>query len=223
LKPGEEVNTNRVFRCTIERINKVMKAELNKDLFDRLYGEGVVADEAGFREKLRAEIAEGYRYESDNSLKHEMEDVLLAASNLSLPDEFLKRWLRKTNEKITDEQLVNEYNQYARDLKWRLIENKIYKDQNMEISAEEIENFTRTMIIDQYLRYGQAHTLTEDKLKEMTDRYLKNQDSVQRAIESISSRKVFEYLNQIITKNVQKVTHEEFVDIMSRHHQQHHH
>jgi trigger factor len=85
------------------------------------------------------EIAQGYGYESENSLKHEMEDVLLKEANLTLPDEFLKRWLKQSNEKITDEQLVNEYHQYARDLKWRLIENKIYADQNMTINKEEIE------------------------------------------------------------------------------------
>lgn len=221
LKTGEEFDANRMFRCTIERINKVVPAQLDQNLFDRIYGEGAVADEAAFREKIREEIAQGYRYESEHALKHEMEDVLLAAANLALPDEFLKRWLRKTNEKITDEQLVNEYHQYARDLKWRLIENKIYKDQNMEISKEEIEGFTRNLILDQYLRYGQAHMLTEEKLAELTERYLANQESVQRAIESLSSRKVFEYLNQIVTKDVQKVSHDEFVDIMSRH--QHHH
>ena len=133
----------------------------------------------------------------------------------------MKRWLKQSNEKITDEQLVNEYHQYARDLKWRLIENKIYADQNMTINKDEIENYARTMIIDQYLRYGQAHMLDEEKLKEMTMKYVSNQESVQRIVESLSGRKVFEYLNQIVTKDVKKISHDEFIDLMSRH--KHHH
>ena len=190
-------------------------------MFDQVYGENVVTDIASFREKIRGEIAQGYGYESENALKHEMEDVLLKEANLSLPDEFLKRWLKQSNEKITDEQLVNEYHQYARDLKWRLIENKIYADQNMTINKEEIENYARTMIIDQYMRYGQAHMLDEEKLKEMTMKYVSNQESVQRIVESLSGRKVFEYLNQIVTKDVKKISHDEFIDLMSRH--KHHH
>ncbi len=221
VKEGDLQDYNKEFAFTIERINKVEKAEFNQALFDQVYGEGAVTDLAGFREKIRAEIAQGYGYEADNALRHEMEDVLLREANLTLPDEFLKRWLKHSNEKITDEQLVKEYHQYARDLKWRLIENKIYADQQIQITKEEIETYARNMIVDQYLRYGQAHMLDEDKLKELTDRYLKNQESVQRVVESLSGRKVFEYLNQIVTKDVKKVSHDEFVDIMSRHH--HHH
>lgn len=221
IKEGNVSDYDKDFEFTIERINKVEKAEFNQALFDQVYGENVVTDIASFREKIRAEIAQGYGYESENSLKHEMEDVLLKEANLTLPDDFLKRWLKQSNEKITDEQLVNEYHQYARDLKWRLIENKIYADQNMTINKEEIENYARTMIIDQYMRYGQAHMLDEEKLKEMTMKYVSNQESVQRIVESLSGRKVFEYLNQIVTKDVKKISHDEFVDLMSRH--KHHH
>lgn len=221
IKEGNVSDFDKDFEFTIERINKVEKAEFNQALFDQVYGENVVTDIASFHEKIRAEIAQGYGYESENSLKHEMEDVLLKEANLTLPDEFLKRWLKQTNEKITDEQLVNEYHQYARDLKWRLIENKIYADQNMTINKEEIENYARTMIIDQYMRYGQAHMLDEEKLKEMTIKYVSNQESVQRIVESLSGRKVFEYLNQIVTKDVKKISHDEFIDLMSRH--KHHH
>ncbi|CAN5425446.1 trigger factor [soil metagenome] len=222
LKEEDPDAYNKMFRCTIERINKVVPAALNEDLFNRIYGDGVVTDEAGFREKIKAEIAEGYRYESEHAIKHELEDVMLNESNMALPDEFLKRWLKQTNEKITDEQLQNEYNSYARDLKWRLIENKIFRDQNMEINKEEIENYARTFILDQYVRYGQAHLLTEEKVGELTARYLQNEESVQRVVESLSSRKVFEYLNQILSKNVKPVSHDEFVDIMSKHAHQHH-
>ncbi len=221
IKEGNVSDYDKDFEFTIERINKVEKAEFNQALFDQVYGENVVTDIASFREKIRGEIAQGYGYEAENSLKHEMEDVLLKEANLTLPDEFLKRWLKQTNEKITDEQLVNEYHQYARDLKWRLIENKIYADQNMTINKEEIENYARTMIIDQYMRYGQAHMLDEEKLKEMTVKYVSNQESVQRIVESLSGRKVFEYLNQIVTKDVKKISHDEFIDLMSRH--KHHH
>jgi trigger factor len=221
IKEGNIQDYSKDYSFTIERINRVEKAEFNQAFFDQVYGENVVTDLAGFREKVRSEIAQGYGYEADNALRHEMEDVLLKESNLNLPDEFLKRWLKHSNEKITDEQLAKEYHQYARDLKWKLIENKIYGDQNMQLTKEEIESYARNMIIDQYLRYGQAHMLDEEKLKELTERYLKNQESVQRVVESLSGRKVFEYLNQIVSKDVKNVSHDEFVEIMSRHH--HHH
>lgn len=221
IKEGNVQDYNKDFQFTVERINKVEKAAIDQALFDQVYGEGAVDSEDSFRNKIREEIAQGYRYESEHSLQHEMEDVMLKEANLHLPDEFLKRWLKHSNEKITDEQLTKEYHQYARDLRWRLIENKIFADQKMEISMEEMEAYARNMIVDQYLRYGQAHMLTEDKLKDMVKRYLGQSESAQRVMENISRRKVFEYMNGIINKDIKKVTHDEFTDIMSRHH--HHH
>ena len=221
LKSEDLSNYDKNFRFTIERINKVENAELTTDLFDQLYGDGAVTDIEGFREKVKSEIAEGYRYESEHSLKHELEDTLLHEANLQLPDEFLKRWLLSANDKITEEQLAREYNQYARDLKWRLIENKIYSDNNMQFNPDEIENYAKSLIVDQYLRYGQAHLLNEETLGDMVKRYLGDQNNIQRVIENLTGRKVFEHLNQIVKKDVKGVTHEEFVDIMSKH--QHHH
>ncbi len=222
LKEGDLASYDKNFRFTIERINKVENAELTNELFDQLYGPDAVSDIAGFRDKVMAEIAEGYRYESENALKHELEDFLLHETNMSLPDDFLKRWLISANEKITEEQLAREYNQYARDLKWRLIENKIFTDNNMQINNEEIESYSRSLIVDQYLRYGQAHLLDDERLGDLVKRYLAEQNNIQQAIENLTGRKVFEHLNQIVQKDVKKVTHDEFVDIMSKHHHDHH-
>jgi len=222
LKAEDLSNYDKNFRFAIERINKVENAELTTDLFDQLYGEGAVADIESFREKVKSEIAEGYRYESEHSIKHELEDALLNEANLQLPDEFLKRWLLSANDKITEEQLALEYNQYARDLKWRLIENKIYSDNNMQINPEEIESYAKSLIVDQYLRYGQAHLLNEETLGDMVKRYLGDQNNIQKAIENLTGRKVFEHLNQIVKKDVKSVSHEEFVDLMSKHQHNHH-
>ena len=223
IREGDIQQYNKDWQFSLERINKVEKAPLDQDLFDQVYGEGQVGSLEEFREKIRAEIAQGYKYESEHALKHEMEDVLLGAAALSLPDEFLKRWLKHSNEKITDEQLDREYHQYARDLKWRLIENRIFSDQQMQISKDEIENFARTMLMEQYMRYGQAHLLDEEKMTELTARYLKNQESLQRVVENLTGRKVFEYLNSIVNKTVNKVTHEEFSHLMEEHHRIHNH
>lgn len=216
LKEGQTIPSSD-FSMQIERINKSLKASPGPELFEKLYGPDTVKTEEEFLDRIRQEIAEGYRYESEHQLRHELEDFLLHESRIDLPHDFLKRWLKHSNEKISDEQLEKEYGSYARDLKWRLIESRIFKEQGMEITKEEVESFARNLIVDQYVRYGQAHLLTEDKLGEMALRYLQNQDSLQRAVESLTSRKVFEYLNSIIQTNVSMISHDEFIRLMSEH------
>jgi poly(A) polymerase Pap1 len=92
----------------------------------------------------------------------------------------------------------------------------------MQINNEEIESYARSLIVDQYLRYGQAHLLDDERLGDLVKRYLSEQNNIQQVIENLTGRKVFEHLNQIVQKDVKKVTHDEFVDIMSKHHHDHH-
>ena len=217
FKADEDQQLDKPWRYTIERINKVMPAALNQDFFNKVYGDGAVTTEEEFRNKISEEIAQSYRYESEHKLKHDIEDYFISELKMALPDEFLKRWIKHSNAKITDEQLATEYNSYSRDLKWRMVENRIFREQNMNIEKEDLENYAKHYILDQYVRYGQAHLLTDDKLQEMTDKFLKNSDNIQRTIENITSRKVFDYLNGILNKDIKKMTYVAFTEVLKAH------
>ena len=217
IKSEGEEQLDKVWQFTIERINKVLPAELNQDFYNKVYGEGAVSSEEEFRNKVKAEIAQSYQYESEHKLKHDIEDYFISELKMALPDEFLKRWIKHSNAKITDDQLANEYNTYSRDLKWRMVENRIFKEQNMTIENEDIDNYAKHYILDQYVRYGQAHLLTDEKLKEMSDKFLQNSDNIQRTVENITSRKVFEYLNGILKKDIKKMSYNDFMQVLKDH------
>ena len=185
LKVKEVASYSKDFRFTIDQIHKVAKAQINSELFDKVYGEGKVTTEEEFRDKIREEIAMSYRNESEHKLKHDLEDYFLHEMKINLPDDFLKRWLVQTNKKLTVEQMEKEYPLYQRDLKWRLVETKIFKDNNLEITNAEIEAYARNLIVDQYVRYGQAHLLTEEILQNSVKDYLAKEGSVERAADSL--------------------------------------
>lgn len=209
------------FQLKIITVNKVEKAELNQELFDKVYGKDTVKSLEEFNEKIKAEIAAMFAIESDRKLQHDIEDELLNAMKISLPDNFLKRWLLDVNDKpITVEQIEKEYNSYARGMKWKLIENKIIRENNIQVSKEDIENFARQMIVNQFAQYGNSF-LTEEMIADMTKRYTSKQENVQRIIESLSERKVFNHLNAVVRKEVKKVSYDEFLNILKEHH--HHH
>jgi trigger factor len=216
LKPDDNRDTDKRFRFTIERINKVTKAELNAEFFNKVYGEEVT-DETTFRNKIREEIAQSYRYESEHKLKHDVEDYFIDELNIHLPDEFLKRWIKHSNAKITDEQLATEYKAYSRDLKWRMVENRIFREQNMTIEKEDLESYAKHYIMDQYVRYGQAHLITDEKLNEMTEKFLANQENIQRIVENVTSRKVFDFLNQTLNKKTKSISYDAFMQMLKEH------
>jgi trigger factor len=98
----------------------------------------------------------------------------------------------------------------------RLIENRIFRDQNMNISQDEIRDMARQYIMHQFSGY--AAGLTEDIMGSLITRYLEKRESVERIIETLSDRKVFNYLKSIVNTNVKKVSYDEFVQIVKNHH-----
>src|SRR6202012_1156945 len=131
---AEQVKSN--FQLTVKNVNRLEEGDLNQEFFDKLFGEGAVTDEAGFRAKIKEEIETMMQQDSDRQLQDGIYHAAMDKVSLELPDEFLKRWLRATNEKLSEEELQGGYKDFAHNLKWTLIENKIIKDAKLEIKYE---------------------------------------------------------------------------------------
>jgi len=102
---------NRDFKVTVEKVQRLIPAELNEELFKRMYPDGSVTDIEALKEKIRADYRGYFSKESDRKLKNDIVLHLLSQLNITLPDAFLKRWLVVTNEdkKVTAEQVEQEY------------------------------------------------------------------------------------------------------------------
>lgn len=94
---AEMFNSN--LQLTVRNIARMEDAELNQELFDRLYGAGVINSEAEFRDKIKAELAIMFTQDTDRKFVEGVEKTLVQKLNIALPDDFLKRWLMAVNEK----------------------------------------------------------------------------------------------------------------------------
>lgn len=209
------------FRMTIKSIHKVEKAEMNSEFFEKVYGKDSVQSEFEFRQRVKEEIEKMFRTESERKLHHDVEDVLLDETKIDLPDDFLKRWLMDVNEKpLTAEQVEQDYKSYARGMKWKLIENKIAREQNIEITQEEVERYAKHYVVQQFAEYGNSF-LTDEMITDLAKRFMSKEENLKRIYESLVERKVFEYLESIVKKDVKKVSYDAFIKIVKEHH--HHH
>ena len=134
---------------------------MGKELFDRIYGEGVVNTEEEFMKKIEDELAINLKRESSFKLMMDIKNLAIEKTNFQLPEEFLKKWLLKVNEKTTEEQVEKEFDNFRKDLKWQLIRNKVARDNEVKISEEELlkeaENITRY----QFQQYGLFYATDE--------------------------------------------------------------
>lgn len=196
---------------TIKGINHVTPAEVNQELFDKTFGKDAVKTEEEFREKIKETIKENYSKEEEQFFFYKLRNTLIDKTEIKLPDPFLKKWLLATNENMTEELLENEYDQYANELKWSLIRNKIAKDKEIKVEHEEVMNEAKSMILQQFGGAGMAAQLGE-QLDAFAQNYLQgeNGENYMKVHNQVQSRKVYEAAREEITEKEKEVTTEEF-------------
>jgi trigger factor len=196
-------------QLTVKNISRLEEAELNQELFDKVYGEGKINSEEEFKNKIREELALMFKADSERFLKTEVEKNLVEKSNIVLPDNFLKRWLMAVNEKpLTQEELEKDYPNYAKAMQWRLIENKIIKDNGIKVDAEEAKEEAKNYIRSEYARYGQVPS--EEDLEKISKDLLSKEKEAQKIFENLYSKKVLDLIKEKCTLKTTEVSYDEF-------------
>lgn len=213
ITPGQAENLSNKFRFTVKNISKLVPAELTQELFEKVYGPGVVSTETEFRAKIADELSKMFGRDSEERLRTEITNRLLAQTNLSLPDEFLKRWLVAANEKpVTMEQVEQEYPIYARQLRWQLIENKLIKDNNIQVTADEAKEHVKEILKDNFRKYGRnPDEVSENELNDTAERVLKKEDEAKKIFENLYSRKLMTLYRSKFSITPKNVSYEEFI------------
>ncbi len=216
----EEINAaNGTFILKVNTISRTEPAELSQELFDRVFGKDVATDENSFLNKIRETIAENYQRETDHFLEHQIEDHFVTHTEINLPDEFLKTWLKATSDgKITDEVLQSEFSEYVRGLKWDLIKNKIADDVAIKVESEEVREKAKDLIISQFGGQAFAEQL-KDKLDAIADNYLANENgqNFMRLFNQLRSEKIMKHIRDHISTDEKVVSLDEFKKIVAEH------
>ena len=197
------------FQLTVKNVNRLEESDLDQAFFDKIFGEGVVTTEEEFRARITEELENMMVQDADNKLQGEMYNYVLNKVNFELPDEFLKRWLKATNEKLSDEELQGGYADFAKNLKWTLIGNKIIRDNNIQIQYEEVLDLAKQRIDSQFRMYS-PQPISEEQLNQYAVQFLQDKENANRIFEEAKSLKVFEFLKGVVTLNEQEITFDEF-------------
>ena len=209
-KKKEEVEAiNGIFKFTVNRISRFKPAEVGQELFDKVYGEGVVATEEEFMQKLEEQIATDLKRESEFKLSLDAKNLAIEKTTFDLPEEFLKKWLLNANKNTTQEQIDSEFVHFKNDLKWRLIANKVASDNKVQISEEEILNEAEKTTRHQFNQYGLYH-VTDEQISNYAKESLKREEDIKRIADKILDEKVIEIIKSLVKIDNKSVTAEEF-------------
>ncbi|PCJ01352.1 MAG: trigger factor [Flavobacteriales bacterium] len=202
------------FKFTVEKINKIIPAEINQELFDKVYGPGVVSEVKEFRTMVSDELGKGLSTDADRKLKADIQDKLIEKLKLKLPDTFLKRWIKESNEKpITAEQVEEEYENYSKGLQWQLIENKLIQSNDIKVTPEEVVEHTKGLLAQQMAGMGLPGGTNDEELTETANRVLQNEEEAKNLYMMMYDMKLMDLYKSTLKLKEKEVTYEDFIKI----------
>ena len=197
------------FRLTVKNVNRLEESDLTQEFFDKLFGEGEVTTEEEFRQRIAGEIEAMMAQDAERRLQEDIYKYALNKVQFNLPDDFLKRWLKASDEKMTPEELESGYNDFAQNLKWTLIGNKIVADNNIEIKYEDVFETAKMRLGQQFRMYSQL-PLSEDQLGQYTVQYLQKKENANKIFEEVKTLNVFNFIKGSITLEPKEITQPDF-------------
>ncbi|UCD60451.1 MAG: trigger factor [Flavobacteriaceae bacterium] len=206
---AEKINIEVSF--TIEEINERESADLDQDLFDKLFGKDVIKSEKDLRDRIKEDSEKQFEQQADQKLLNDITERLIETIKFDLPTEFLKKWIQTTGEKsLTEEEANDEYEKSEKGLRYQLIEGKIIQDNGIEIQFDELKEFAKGFIKSQMAQYGQLNP-QEEELDTIATRVLSNQDEVKRLSEQLMSQKLLTLYKEKANLKKKEVTYDNFV------------
>ena len=207
--------TSEEFQFTVKTISNLIPAELNEELFEKVYGKDSVKTEKEFKSRIKEEAEKSYITESDRMLKNDVVSYLIDKIKFEMPDEFLKKWLVQTSEQaVTLEQIESEYDMYQKSLRWQLIENNILENFDVKVEASEVEHQTASLIAMQMQQYGQP-VPEQDKMNEIVASILMKEDERKKVYDQLYDQKTLEIYKENFKLTEKAISYDDFVKLAS--------
>lgn len=198
------------FSFEIKEITRHKNAEINQELFDKVFGEGVVKSEDEFRAKIKEILSEQFVPQTNYKFLKDARDVLVKkAGELKFADTMLKRWLLVANKKNTPEKLEEEYPHIIEDLKYQLIKENLVKDNNLKVEDADLEAFAGRVAKAQFAQYGML-SVPDDVVSRYAKDMLKDKNTAHNIIDRAVEEKLADWLKEQVTLEVKEVSVEEF-------------
>ncbi len=214
LPEDDERETGREYELEIIEVNRLEPAEVNQEFFDNFFGEGEVSSEEEAREKIREQIENFYSSQSEALLFRDIQEGLMEKNEMQFPEDFLKRWMKASNEDVDMEIIEREFDSFAKNLKWSLIRSKLVKRFDIKVEQEEVLENLRNRIRN-YFGGGVAPGM-EQVVESTAMRLMQDEKQVEQAFEEVLTNKLYEVLAEEVTIEPKKVSLEEFEEEVSK-------
>jgi len=209
LKEADELDVTLTF--TVEEISFTEKAELDQELFDKLFTDGSVKSVTDLKDKIKEDAEKQFQQQADQQLLNAVTEHLVEDTKFDLPATFLQKWLQTAGEKeLTADEAAAEYEKSEKGLRYQLIEGKIMKDNDIKLDYTELKDYAKGFIKTQMAQFGNMNP-EEQELEDIAGRVLSNQEEAQRLQSQLMSQKLLTFYKENMKFNEKEVSYEDFI------------
>ncbi|REE07953.1 trigger factor [Winogradskyella pacifica] len=196
---------------TITEINGRELADLDQELFDKLFGKGTVTSVSELKAKIKEDSEKQFTQQGDQKLLNDVTENLVENTKFDLPATFLQKWMQTAGEEeMTEEQAKEEYEKSEKSMRYQLIEGKLITEHKLQVQFEELKAYSMEMIKGQMAQFGQMNP-SDKELEDIAARILGNQDEVKRMSEQLMSQKLLNLYKTEANIKTKDITYDDFV------------
>ncbi|MEQ9426072.1 MAG: trigger factor [Cyclobacteriaceae bacterium] len=203
------------FEFVVKNVNRQNPAEITQEFFDKIFGPGGVSTEEEFRSKVEESIKSNYKRETESFVEKSIQKTLLDKTKIELPEEFLKSKLierTKTDEELTSEYIEEHFDDYLKDIKWSLFQNRIIKEADLKVEHEEVVEKAKELIRQQFGASPQFADQLEGSIDQFAQNYLTAEEgkNYRQLYSNLIGEKVFDNLKEKVSIKEKSISAEDF-------------
>lgn len=198
------------FEMAISEIIVLRPAEANQELFDNVLGKEKATTEEEYLAGVKAMIERDLVGSSDYLFRRDLDKVLLEKyGDMELPAEILKKWLVKSNDKVTEETVDDDYAKSEKALKLQLIKENIAKQLDIKIEEDDLMGYAKSMAAHQFAQYGMTN-MDDETLADYAKRILSNKEYRPRIVEEVGDAKLYNAAKAVVALEEKTVSLSDF-------------
>ena len=205
----EDISANEI-TIEIKEINERVPALLNQELFDKLYQEGTVKTENDLKGKIKIGLENQFKPQSNQKLINDISETIVEKTKFKLPEDFLKNWIQNSGkEPLSDKEAEEEFKKSEKGIRYQLIEGKIIKENNLNYTFEELQNYAKGIVENQMKQYGQ--NIDKKQVDALVSKVLTNQEETKRISEQLIGEKMLKFYLEKAPLKQKKVGFDVFI------------
>ncbi|KIA87940.1 trigger factor [Kaistella jeonii] len=191
-------------------------AELNQDLFDKVYGKDTVKSEEELKAKVKTELDEYFQQNADVHFVNKVLEQINEKEEVKLPEAFLVKWLMYSNANINDENQAKEILEAEKNqLKYQILEGKLMNDNEVKLEYSDVLSQAEQLVRNQLAIYG-IHHLGDDEVQKYAVEMLKDPEQVRQISSEVGMAKLKDVILEKATKKETKISHDEFLEELKK-------